>query len=491
MNLFDDLRDGLTFGALAGLVGGLIFGIAMIQIDLLTEVASIIRAESNAVGFLLVMLFAAIIGAGFGALVWQQRSSAGELLFWGAAYGFLWWFLGPLTLQPLLLGNGLAWDVHAAQDAFPTLPGYIWYGAVTAMALLFFHSRIKLTRETKTRINPGTLLRGIFSGLFASSLLGVFLSSQGELMITSAMMTQDADSQQLAWFVTLLIGLLAGLGFALLYPRPPAGLGAGLIRGIVYGYFWWIAGALTILPLLGGKGLAWSLTATLDNFATLPGYLLFGAVLGFFYRWIGWVRRLLFSDYIPSANQEGPGALGLRALGRGVLAGIIGGLLFSVVMVQIGFLPAVASLVGSSSMITGFLVHLVIANIIGVTYAFLFRRHSFDISSALGWGLSYGFVWWILGPLTLMPILLGVGLQWTLDAATAAFPNLIGHLAYGSGLGITFYILEARYNPWWITRTQIQEERSVRHLEQLTTSAPALWTLTLMIALTIPILLGM
>jgi len=242
---------------------------------------------------------------------------------------------------------------------------------------------------------------------------------------------------------------------------------------------------------LGGQGLAWSLNAALDNFATLPGYLLFGAALGLFYKWIDWLMRLLFSDYTPSTDREGPGALGLRALGRGVLAGLIGGLLFSLIMFQIGFLPAVANLVGSSSPITGFLVHLGIAILIGISYALLFRRHSYDISSALGWGLSFGFFWWIMGPLTLMPALLGLGLQWTLDAATIAFPNLIGHLAYGAGLGITYYILEARYSPWWITRTQLQEERIANQLEQLSTSAPALWTLTLMIALTIPILLGM
>jgi hypothetical protein len=36
--------------------------------------------------------------------------------------------------------------------------------------------------------------------------------------------------------------------------------------------------------------------------------------------------------------------------------------------------------------------------------------------SAVGWGVSYGFVWWLIGPLTLMPILLGTTPDWTAGA---------------------------------------------------------------------------
>ena len=71
----------------------------------------------------------------------------------------------------------------------------------------------------------------------------------------------------------------------------------------------------------------------------------------------------------------------------------------------------------------------------------LFARRSQDIGSAVGWGVSYGFFWWILGPLTLAPILLGVAPRWTAPAAAALLPSLVGHLAYGAG-GVTFHLLE-------------------------------------------------
>ena len=160
-------------------------------------------------------------------------------------------------------------------------------------------------------------------------------------------------------------------------------------------------------------------------------------------------------------------------------------------MIQLGYLPTVAGLIGSTSPITGFIVHLVISDLIGISYGLLFQRQSYDVGSALGWGMTYGFFWWILGPLTLMPILLGAPPQWMVEAAAGALGSLIGHLIYGAGLGITFYLLEARHNPWWIPRRQAEATRIKRRKAQLFTSAPALWVMVVIIALTVPVVLGM
>jgi hypothetical protein len=50
--------------------------------------------------------------------------------------------------------------------------------------------------------------------------------------------------------------------------------------------------------------------------------------------------------------------------------------------------------------------------------------------------------------------------------------------------------MEARYNPWWIPLRQAEAERIKRRKEQLFTSAPALWVMIVVIALTVPIILG-
>jgi hypothetical protein len=157
---------------------------------------------------------------------------------------------------------------------------------------------------------------------------------------------------------------------------------------------------------------------------------------------------------------------------------------------QIGALTRVADLVGFTSPVAGFFVHISIAFIVGSTYGLLFRKQSYDIGSGLGWGASYGFIWWNIGPLTLMPAFLGTTPVWSAETAASVFPNLVGHLVYGAGVGVTFYLLESRYSPWWVPRRQAETDRVERRKQQVLTSAPAIWTLVVVIALTLPVLLG-
>jgi uncharacterized membrane protein YagU involved in acid resistance len=477
------LRTGARPGALAGVAGGLAFGAAMVQLGNLPTVASLVRATTPEVGFIVHMAIAAIVGAGFGMLVRDQYLGAGEVLFWGLTYGSLWWFLGPLTLSPLLRGGVVVWDVPTAQAAFPSLLGHLWYGAVTAIA----YALLRRHAERRPR-GAGTLLLGVLAGLAGAWLLRRLLDVQVPWLTSSGMV--NPVTHHVAGPAILLMGLGAGVGFALLYPHLNDGSGPVLVRGAMYGFAWWVAGALTLMPLLSGEGLAWSVDAVRARFPALPGFVLSGAFVAIVYRWLDALGGALFSDDIGARDEEGIGIRGLRAVARGAVAGMIGGLVFTVIMLRIGVLPTVARLVGASSPWTGFLVHLVIANLIGASFGLLFLRRSVDVGSALGWGVSYGFFWWILGPLTLHPVLLGEAPRWTPEVAGALMPSLIGHLAYGAALGVTFHLLEARYNPWWVSHTDAEAAHSARRRDQVLTSAPALWALVVVIALTLPLVLS-
>ena len=401
---------GILPGVTAGLVGGLVFGAAMTQLGALPTIASLVRAESPVIGFVVHMFIAAAVGAGFGLLMWHQHPTAGEMLFWGLTYGILWWFLGPLTLMPILLGDAPLWTIGTAQAAFPSLLGHLWYGASTAVALT---ALLRWRREggpraadrVGGRLALGAATRGTLAGVLSAWLVGSLLDAQGQLLLFSTM--AGGENRSLAWVILLSIGLVAGIVFALLYPRRTEGAGPGAIRGAMYGFGWWVGGALTLLPLLADGRLAWSLAAAKSSFALLPGFLLYGATMVLLYRWLSGLVRILFDDIPIAEDQEGVGTLGLRALAWGAQSGAVGGLLFTVVMPQIGFLPAVAGLIGASSPTAGFVVHLGISLVIGASYGLLFRGQTYSTGSALGWGTSYGFLWWILGALTLMPMLLG------------------------------------------------------------------------------------
>jgi hypothetical protein len=90
-----------------------------------------------------------------------------------------------------------------------------------------------------------------------------------------------------------------------------------------------------------------------------------------------------------------------------------------------------------------------------------------------------------------MPVLLGSPPQWTATFAAESFAALVGHLVYGAAVGIVVFLLEARYRPWWVSRSAAEEYQISRRKDQILTSAPALWVLIVVMALTIPLFLGM
>ena len=89
-----------------------------------------------------------------------------------------------------------------------------------------------------------------------------------------------------------------------------------------------------------------------------------------------------------------------------------------------------------------------------------------------------------------MPILLGAAPVWSAEIAAGLIASVIGHLAYGAGVGVTFHSFETRFSPWWTPRRVTEAARAAGRREQLLTSAPALWALVIVVGLTLPILVG-
>ncbi len=135
-----------------------------------------------------------------------------------------------------------------------------------------------------------------------------------------------------------------------------------------------------------------------------------------------------------------------RELKWGAFGGVAGGLIFGGMMGMMGMLPMIGSMVGQPTAAVGFVVHMVNSIIIGAGFAMVLGRFVSGTRSGLGAGLAYGGAWWILGPLTLMPLLMGMGfgVNWNAAAATAMLPSLVGHLMFGSILGVTYISLRQR-----------------------------------------------
>ncbi len=129
-----------------------------------------------------------------------------------------------------------------------------------------------------------------------------------------------------------------------------------------------------------------------------------------------------------------------RELKFGAYGGFAGGLIFGAMMGFMGMLPMIGSMVGQPTAAAGFVVHMVNSVIIGAGFAIVLGRFVSGTLSGVGVGLVYGGGWWILGPLTLMPLLMGMGfgVNWNAAAAVAMLPSLVGHLMYGGVLGLVY-----------------------------------------------------
>ena len=127
--------------------------------------------------------------------------------------------------------------------------------------------------------------------------------------------------------------------------------------------------------------------------------------------------------------------------GAGVLAGLAGGVVFGALMHLTGALTSVARLVEGDSLFVGWAVHMAIASFVGITFGLLFGPAARAPALTVVLGTVYGWIWWVLGGLTLMPLRLGQGL-FVFNAD--AFKSLVGHLAYGLTAGAAFALLLAR-----------------------------------------------
>ncbi len=260
--------------------------------------------------------------------------------------------------------------------------------------------------------------------------------------------------------------------------------------GAGYGLFWWFLGPLTIMPVWQGSRIDWSHSRGAALFGSLVGHVIYGLIVGLIYAaldrlWVGFFRD---SDPI-NREPEGAGSRFLYSLKWGAAASLAGGFLFSLVMMAVGFLPKVASLGGGSSPALGFIVHLFISALIGMSYGLLFRREAPDFGSGVAWGLVYGLIWWFVGPLTLMPILLGSQFSWTPEVAGSLLPSLIGHLIYGAATAAVFLIFERRHNDWLRLDPRVAA-REARLTRPVGTPAPALWLFMLGLGALLPIVLG-
>ncbi|HVL97846.1 MAG TPA: hypothetical protein VM324_00945 [Egibacteraceae bacterium] len=117
----------------------------------------------------------------------------------------------------------------------------------------------------------------------------------------------------------------------------------------------------------------------------------------------------------------------VRGIGYGTLAGLAGGLVFGAMMHAMGMIAMVGGLIGMKGVAAGWAVHLVNSAIIGAIYGATLGQAAHSAGRGGGYGLLYGAAWWVLGPLLIMPLWMGMPV---FQVGEMQLLSLVGHLTW-------------------------------------------------------------
>lgn len=218
-----------------------------------------------------------------------------------------------------------------------------------------------------------------------------------------------------------LIAAAIGASFAVVFQKRVVGTGAALGWGLAWGMVWWVLGPLTMLKVVSGQPVAWSLGAGREVFGALIAHLIYGLVVGVVYALADglWLLLLVGSD--PIRRERGsPIARVVQAIARGA---------------QAGLLVCVPSIVLFGGASWGVLLGSVAW---GAAFGLLYRNEARPGMAGVAWGLVHGYVGWLVLPLTLLPLLDGDACRWSVGAAGAAWPLLAPHLLQGALLAVAY-----------------------------------------------------
>jgi len=136
-------------------------------------------------------------------------------------------------------------------------------------------------------------------------------------------------------------------------------------------------------------------------------------------------------------------ASSIKLVTSGITAGLAGGVVFGMMMGMMGMLPMVGMLVRQENAVLGFIVHMGISAFIGAVYGYVAGRFAQNTSTAFVGGIINGVIWWVLGALIMMPLMLGMT-QMVFVIGQAQWMSLLGHVIYGLVTAFVFIPLVKR-----------------------------------------------
>lgn len=132
---------------------------------------------------------------------------------------------------------------------------------------------------THTGTSPAPMGRrisaGVIGGLAGGLVFGVMMAMMGMLPMVAALI--GSESAAVGFGLHLVNSVIIGLGLTVVLGGMLTTYGRGAVIGLLYGAFWWVLGALLIMPLMLGMPPFGIDTAALMS---LLGHLIYGLILG-------------------------------------------------------------------------------------------------------------------------------------------------------------------------------------------------------------------
>lgn len=119
------------------------------------------------------------------------------------------------------------------------------------------------------------LTAGVVGGLVGGVIFGLMMQAMGMLGMVASLVGQD--SAAVGWVVHLVNSTLFGLAYAVVLGPRSTSWPLALGLGTVYGVFWWVLGALVLMPAFLGMPV---LQVGQGQLQSLVGHIVYGLALG-------------------------------------------------------------------------------------------------------------------------------------------------------------------------------------------------------------------
>jgi NADH dehydrogenase FAD-containing subunit len=153
------------------------------------------------------------------------------------------------------------------------------------------------------------------------------------------------------------------------------------------------------------------------------------------------------------------GYLRSASTARGAAAGLVAAVVLLLPRLQPG--GADAGLLQLDSDAATVVLQLVVGVLLGVVLVYAAPDRGASLAPTITIGLTVGLLWWVLGALTISPLLRGESPSWSVEAAGAAFPAVVGNLFWGGVAALSLCALAAVSRPEERTAAAVTPKRRV------------------------------